>query len=727
MDFSTNWDIFEKRMFKFINTYDKYVVPELKDSKYINFSNTLQLKTDLFPKDISDQVMFTFRDNIRDKWLNKRFNRFKTMGRANDYNKYHTYFSYGQLIEKRRRVKLYKHSLKKLIKDNRGSFSFDNDLPLPVGKHSRIVGVYNRKYFQKYFRPRWDPNYNFKTCLRRASEPFEKFDETYSIKVLPGNWQYNYMNLVDMTKPSKRNYSYRELIDGLKSRKDIDLVLPSIPFYGPHLISNVRVNHSSSPGIDTKNTFGNKRSISTPFTKPIAEQFCRDIVMVPRNGYVVDTSLWFVGGREKRIKSAYNNPYKPAASRVTLCQEDVPTIIGQSVIVLINESLQKLAKGFNWGGRLNGIGQFLDFIEVLKPINNEFTNFSTDFVGHDNRVTHEEMVTGVSLLRCCFPECDSLDRLFYYILSSLTHKRIVLPESLIIYEIDKGLPTGHSFTSLLTTICAYMKIATAMNKIMPVNELRYTHLQGAGDDWNGVVKSKYLKSISDEINLNSGGECAPFDVDANSILANLDEGKPTFLKKNYKNGVIAWNQVELFTNYSYPTSTNPNRNTVIDDLTVMCSSGPFDEELNVISKNLIILHLYESYMVKYNAWYKRWGYEFIGNERIMKLINLAGWNFKTLIDIRNNLFKPLHIFEAGSNVLVDTLDFRTAIRSKLQAFDKKIKQSSIYMLSARKHWRWETNVRLKVFDYKKKWYANRLGVYLGNAGQSKFYLSHRFN
>jgi hypothetical protein len=314
------------------------------------------------------------------------------------------------------------------------------------------------------------------------------------------------------------------------------------------------VNHSSQPGINTTVLLGKKRSITTSMTKVIAHQYARDIIMVPRKSYVLDTSLYYIGGREKRMKSPYSDPFKILKSRMVLAQEDVPTIIGQSLVVNINESLQRRSEGFNWGGRLNGRGSFMDFVGNLKPKHPGMINFSTDFSGHDNNVTENEIIVGMGLLRCCYPEGDEIDRLFYYITSSLVFKRVVAPDSHIIYELSKGLPTGHSFTSILTTICAYMKISVAIQKTHKKKHIKDTHLQGAGDDWNGLTHKRYLKQVSDHINKFSGAKCDPFEENSGLITDDLEVGKPTFLKKNYKHGLIAWNQPEFFVNLSYPTS-----------------------------------------------------------------------------------------------------------------------------------------------------------------------------
>lgn len=181
-------------------------------------------------------------------------------------------------------------------------------------------------------------------------------------------------------------------------------------------------------------------------------------------------------------------------------------------------------------------------------------------------------------------------------MSGMIFKRIVLPESNLIYEVTKGVASGHSFTSVITTLCAYGTISTAISKIIPKEEIKYTFLQGAGDDWNGVMPDKYLEKVSKEINDNSGSTCDPLTDRSGNLTDANSEVKPTFLKKAYDFGLIAWNKLELFVNLSYPTSSKMNLLTRIMDYMVMGTSGPFDVKLNNILERLIILQIYKQYI-----------------------------------------------------------------------------------------------------------------------------------
>lgn len=699
----------------FIWEWEVVCEPQFKKSKFIDFKYFEKYKSDPVKVDIETKIAMTHSDTLRDKYLCSKFNRFKLMGKVRKFVKSHCYISYGQVHEVHRTVDLTRKSVKDFIRNNRGSFSFDNDLPLPVGPVSKIVGVYRGKYPVKFFKGSYKPDYTAYHFLRKACDTFRDLSDKNSIKVFSGEWKYNWPNLRDMCTPHVNKFTYDDMFKGLKSRVGIDLVLPEIPSYDAGFINPVRVNHTSFNGLNTSAAFGGKRSLSTRYTKPAAYHYVKDVIMKPRGEYVLDTSLYHVGGREKRIISEFNSPFKEIKTRVTLCQEDVPTIIGQSVGMHIMESIQKLSEGFNWGGRINGRGKFKEFVEALRvdEINqtrttyDKLTNFMTDFSGHDNNVSREQIIFGVSLLRCCYPESKAIDRVFFYILSSLVHKRVVLPGSNFVYEISKGIPSGHSFTAILTTVCAYITIATSIQKVLKQEEINETYLQGAGDDWNGKLHSRYLKPVSDVINNQSGSKCDVLYENNASILLNADHSKPTFLKKNYKFGLIAWNKPELFTNYSFPTSFNTKLKDYYENATVMCVSGPFDTELNAIFRNLIVIQYFERFFSKAISL----NYSFRSSIKkdlvgiVYKLMNDTGFFGTNRIDFKSKLFDDVQI-KTSSNILLLTIEIREELNRILGEFDRRIKKSMVWMLNQREYERFETVVRLKVFDTKKKYFEN---------------------
>jgi len=286
-----------------------------------------------------------------------------------------------------------------------------------------------------------------------------------------------------MAKPHSKKYSVDELIEGMKSRVGIDFVLPKLPEYVPESILGLGVNPKAHPGVSTSRLIASKRGRTTPITKRSAYDLVKKVILPGVK--LIDRSLLYVGGREKRNIAELTDHCKELKSRCVIGYEDVPTLIGQSVVKPINESLQRLEKGFNWGGRINGRQNFMklvDELDIHKNKRKDEIDFGTDFEQHDNNVSEEQNIVTFAALRLCYPEGEEMDNLFYYLLSGIVLKRIVLPESNLIYEITKGIASGHAFTSISTTVNAFLTLSTAMNKVLPSCELKRTRLQGAGDD-----------------------------------------------------------------------------------------------------------------------------------------------------------------------------------------------------------------------------------------------------
>ena len=64
------------------------------------------------------------------------------------------------------------------------------------------------------------------------------------------------------------------------------------------------------------------------------------------------------------------------------------------------------------------------------------------------------IVSAFAWLRLCYDkDDDDIDKLFHYFLSCIVFKRIVLPESNLIYQIYKGITPGHGMTNIINTVC----------------------------------------------------------------------------------------------------------------------------------------------------------------------------------------------------------------------------------------------------------------------------------
>ena len=90
-------------------------------------------------------------------------------------------------------------------------------------------------------------------------------------------------------------------------------------------------------------------------------------------------------------------------------------------------------------------------------------------------------------------------------MSCIVFKRIVLPESNLIYQIYKGITPGHGMTNIINTVCIYGTFVTTFNKCLKgKRELSRTKLIIAGDDVIGNVHISKVTVVSNKLKFCNG-------------------------------------------------------------------------------------------------------------------------------------------------------------------------------------------------------------------------------
>jgi hypothetical protein len=328
----------------------------------------------------------------------------------------------------------------------------------------------------------------------------------------------------------------------------------------------------------------------------------------------------------------------------------------------------------------------------------DFINANTDFNGHDNGVDENKIVVAFALIRICFPLGPGLDRLFYYVMSGMIFKRLVLPESGLIYEVTKGVLTGHSFTSIITTVCAFITLSTSVNESIRPEDKKNVRLQGAGDDWIMRIPKYGLHILRDYVNKYSGNTCDDMYDSAGDLKKTFPYVFPTFLKKHYLYGLLAWNVNELFTNFSYPTSTKMKLESKLNNLIVMCVSGPFNENIVSCCKRLIIYYVLEKYLFGRHVDNQMRGYNNLVYNEIYRML-LYEPDINTII---NKVPRTLrYSWYADYTGHTDVIDIQRICTMYISDLDMRVRKSRVWMLRPTIYERHESVRRLKVFDVNK--------------------------
>jgi len=638
--------------------------------------------------------MSTCNDNIRESFRNRSFPRYHTMGRIRRVINHKFSFDGECFRTSDTAFNFTDIKFNDIIKTNKKFYTEgEGPLPLPTNKVCKLVGVYKGKLRKMKFKPSYNPDYFSKHFLESVSEDFKTNCKGKIYEVHPGSWECNSRNLSKMASSEGIYYKCNEILDGYFSRKHIDLYLPKLGTIKPEYLLGVKSKPNSYPGILTAEHFGNKRKFSIPYTKPFAYEYMKTIM--DSEEQILDCSLLYVGGREKRMKAEFGFP-KEVSTRIVLGQEDVPSLISITLSKILNEGFQKLDKGFNYGGRVNGRLNYRDLADILEVDDRVDLNFNADFTLHDCMVHEPAIVSAFAMLRLCFDEDIRIDRLFYYVMSGMIFKRIVLPGSRLIYQISKGVATGHGLTNIVTTLCSYGTFSTAMRKTMSNKEIKRSYLVMAGDDVLGKMPYNRIKKLSLELKQHSG--MVIDDISLSSGHLNSENGISinTFLKKKYTYNGLSWNDVELFTNLSYPTSNKLTNSRKIDNLQQMVLQAPFDSALNHVIKNLIILVILQEVGMVLKS---------VDDEPpdcLFRLLNrFRGGEYRSqLIDyksiVKGKYYMPSNRTNYKNIVLVEHY-----ISNVLREFNKKIDTKTSWFLLRREFKSMESIVRLKVFDVNK--------------------------
>lgn len=477
-------------------------------------------------------------------------------------------------------------------------------LPLPITPVCKFIGVIDGswKSYNKKNRGNYSPRYQLNTLIEKFYDHYElndTEDKTAPLRqVFTGDFKYSSWNIEQMAADTV-GFKYNELIDGISSRIGLDLQLPYLGFLNLNGINHIGVNPKASSGYRTSRYINKKRNRSTNQSKQYALEYQQMIIKskIP----VVDRSLQEIGGREKLVKNKFVGE-KRLKTRVTLQLEDIPTLIGQNIVTQVNPKLQEINDGFNWGGVINGRRNALELYERLNCNLIETINTCLDYDTHDSRICEETLVTAMGLIRLVFDENEDWDKIFFYVLSSMVYKRVVIPDCGMIFELSKGISTGHPFTSIMNTLCAYLTLSTSIQQACTPDEIKNSWITNAGDDTICKLPLLKLKPINWILQNKSGMKMSDIDAAAGTLTTNDFTRNVSFLKYKWNLGLFSWNELELFQNFIYPTTRTKSLSHQVNRMKFFTVMAPFDPVIQELVKCsiLVLAHNFMNFKVPWS-------------------------------------------------------------------------------------------------------------------------------
>jgi hypothetical protein len=476
-------------------------------------------------------------------------------------------------------------------------------LPIKVSKVSRVVS-YNPPDYSHIQDVKPVPSlfmrfFNESTCLEKGIRArISKVMVLKDYLILPGSYCFTQqlLNILGEPAPSER-FSYDDMIRGIEMFSHL---LPANTGYlalpESWACATIKVNRDSYSGYMSSKIFGRcKGNIIEP-SGDLAVLYYEFILN--KKGFCFDVFAWSLGGREKRASITKTGIIY---TRDTWMIEDVLN----RVISPVNESFMDMVKEQGpdcplFLGKTITQGKSLDFIRTyvhgeVEYSKGQFTKggwiIPIDYSKFSLRIYEELIVCAMCVLSSFFNMKDpKVQKLMLFITNSVINKNLVLPESGLTYQFTKGIPSGHSLTSVLNTIVNFIIVSTALSKAGLTEKERFSiRFLCAGDDTLIYVPFSVSLQVLDRCFISSG-----MKMDLPSEVAVINNCRhpsfmPVFLKRSlydYHKPVV-WNESSLFENLVAP---NKSRDLMtiegiyeeMERVYGLYKHAPFNEEHNTL-------------------------------------------------------------------------------------------------------------------------------------------------
>lgn len=252
--------------------------------------------------------------------------------------------------------------------------------------------------------------------------------------------------------------------------------LPQLKLPSADYLDSVRINRNSHPGFMTNLMFGHNKEKAYGKSLIFAKHLYRLIRKFP----IKWTGLYELSGRGKDINLDKGDG-SPALTRIIMIPEFPLNLIASMFSQTIGQFLKYDKQNILFIGKdISKNGKHL--IDSKFPF-----CFNNDWSAFDSSITPDLILAAIGIIRSCFPDDREVDRVFYFLASSLIHKYVVLPKGGV-WNIKKGLPSGHPLTSLIETICNVLGWLDIMHFIWGDKLLQYVKMFFSGDDGRILTK-----------------------------------------------------------------------------------------------------------------------------------------------------------------------------------------------------------------------------------------------
>lgn len=343
-------------------------------------------------------------------------------------------------------------------------------------------------------------------------------------------------------------------------------------------LDEVKFNPDASPGHYSRKLISQKRSGSIKYTSQAAQDLYDVLDELPLKNYY----LWEILGKQKDNKIIEGDE---VSSRVIMNTEE-PMVV---LLSAFSQRLSKVIKNDIDNRIFIGKSQTGEIAKRLEQNRLQYDwTVQSDWIKFDSNITKEDMIVATSILLSNIDQKDGkMRRIVYLIMSSLITKYIAISPG-VVMRVDKGLPSGHPFTSLVTSVINLVYWCRIGYEVYGKNYVDNMDIVVQGDDANVFMQENVKICKLDEIISKLGIQSDELKgtLFYNKISTNIFD-TPVFLKRRHSLGSLMWDRKGVIRRIIYQWSKSGGH---ADDIVILKNymiTAPDDDLMNKLLFDMI--------------------------------------------------------------------------------------------------------------------------------------------
>lgn len=415
-------------------------------------------------------------------------------------------------------------------------------------------------------------------------------DETVNYReVLSPGFNTGISQLKNYTSEPKIVRNVDEMLKIVEMSKYKWFRIPEIDEPDDEAMYDVNFNRKASPGHYTKNLVARKRQGSVKYTTQAAE----DLYDFMKTTALKNFYLWEILGREKDNKIIEGNKVN---SRIIMNTEE-PMVL---LLSMFSQRLSKVIQNDEDNSILIGKDLVGNVSKRIKNSQSYMTwTLESDWKLFDSNIQSSDIILAGSILLSNFDLFSKrMRRSMYLIISSIVTKYVVINPGFVL-RIDKGVPSGHPFTSLITSVINLVYWCLIGYEIYGSNYGNCMDIYVQGDDANIMFRDHPNLNRLDEIVAGLGIECEPLNgtLRYNGGFKTIHD-EPVLLKRKFNSEGIVWNRKSIIRKLIYQTSTTKTVEDDIDILRNYIYTAPDDDLMNEMLVDMMKVHFCDLKMLE---------------------------------------------------------------------------------------------------------------------------------